>query len=104
MKKQTKGITLIALVITIIILLILATVTINFTIGENGILKRTKEAKNKYINAEAEETKYENDINKFFDDNGLNKKISAELVSFTPNDSNWDVTNVKEALDYLYNI
>ena len=34
--KQGKGITLIALVITIIILLILATVTLNVVLGEGG--------------------------------------------------------------------
>lgn len=42
--KNNKGITLIALVITIILLLILAGITINLTIGENeGIIKRAKE-------------------------------------------------------------
>ena len=29
-------------------------------------------------------------------------KLKAEQVGFTPADSNWKVTNVKEALDYLY--
>lgn len=43
MKKQ-KGITLIALVITIIVLLILAGVSINLVIGENGILEKAKNA------------------------------------------------------------
>lgn len=42
MKKQEKGITLIALVITIIILLILAGITLNLVLGENGIISRTK--------------------------------------------------------------
>ena len=41
-----KGITLIALVITIIVLLILAGVTIATLTGENGILKKATEAKN----------------------------------------------------------
>ena len=45
-KRNTKGITLIALVITIIVLLILAAVTINALSGDNGILKRASEAKN----------------------------------------------------------
>ncbi len=36
--KQEKGITLIALVITIVVLLILAGVTIAMLTGENGIL------------------------------------------------------------------
>ena len=43
--KKQKGITLIALVITIIVLLILAAVTINALSGDNGILKRAKDAK-----------------------------------------------------------
>ena len=41
-KRQVKGITLIALVVTIIVLLILATVAINLTIGNNGIFKRAQ--------------------------------------------------------------
>lgn len=36
--KEKKGITLISLIVTIIILLILAGVTINLTIGENRII------------------------------------------------------------------
>ena len=43
-KKNARGITLIALVITIIVLLILAGVTINALSGENGILKRATQA------------------------------------------------------------
>ena len=43
--KKQGGITLIALVITIIVLLILAAVTINALSGDNGILKRATEAK-----------------------------------------------------------
>lgn len=45
-KKETKGITLIALVITIIILLILAGISIAMLTGENGILKKAQESKN----------------------------------------------------------
>ena len=45
--KSNKGITLIALVITIIVLLILAGVTIAALSGDNGILTRAKEAKKK---------------------------------------------------------
>ena len=43
--RSNKGITLIALVITVIVLLILAAVTINALSGDNGILKRAKDAK-----------------------------------------------------------
>ncbi len=42
--KRNQGITLIALVVTIIVLLILAGVTLSFVAGENGILKRATKA------------------------------------------------------------
>ena len=45
--KRNKGITLIALVITIIVLLILAGVAISMLSGENGTLKKAAEAKTK---------------------------------------------------------
>ena len=43
--KSKKGITLIALVITIVILIILASIAINGIIGENGLISRAQEAK-----------------------------------------------------------
>lgn len=45
MKKQNKGITLVSLVVTIIILIILAGVSINAILGENGIITIAKQAK-----------------------------------------------------------
>ena len=53
--KTNKGITLIALVITIIVLLILAGVSIAMLTGENGILTQAQNAKNKTAEAEAQE-------------------------------------------------
>ena len=54
--KKQKGITLIALVITIIVLLILAAVTINALSGDNGILRRAREAKEKTGASQEEES------------------------------------------------
>lgn len=51
MLKGQKGITLVALVITIIVLLILAGITISLTLGEHGILNMAKEAGKNYQNA-----------------------------------------------------
>ena len=53
--KKNKGITLIALVITIIVLLILAGVAISMLSGENGILRKAAEAKTKTEQAQKEE-------------------------------------------------
>ena len=56
MKKQrNRGITLIALVITIIVLLILAGVSIAMLTGENGILTQAQKAKTETENAQANE-------------------------------------------------
>ena len=51
--KNAKGITLIALVITIIVLLILAGVTIAILTGDNGILNQAGKAKDKTTEAES---------------------------------------------------
>ena len=55
LKNTNKGITLIALVITIIVLLILAGVAIATIAGENGILTKAVAAKEKTSEAEAKE-------------------------------------------------
>ena len=46
MLKNKKGITLIALVVTIVVLLILAGVTISLLLDENGIIAKSKDARN----------------------------------------------------------
>ena len=45
--KNQKGITLIALVVTIVVLLILAGISINIMVGEDGIIGKASKAKNK---------------------------------------------------------
>ena len=53
--KNKKGITLIALVITLIILLVLAGITVVALSGENGLFSKTKQAREKYSISEAKE-------------------------------------------------
>ena len=53
--KSTKAITLIALVVTIVVLLILAGVSISMLTGENGIITQTQEAKEDTRGATAKE-------------------------------------------------
>ena len=53
--QRNMGITLVALVITIIVLLILAGITITLTIGQNGIIARAQEAGKNYLNAQDQE-------------------------------------------------
>ena len=67
--KKNKGITLIALVVTIIVLLILAGISIVMLTGQNGILNRAAEAKEKTEVAQEEENEklkgYEDTINQY---------------------------------------
>lgn len=43
--KDTRGITLVALVITIVVLLILVGISINLVLGDNGIITKAQEAR-----------------------------------------------------------
>ncbi len=61
---KNKGITLITLVITIVLLIILAGIMINIGLGENGLFTRAKEARNKYLVAEKEEERMLNELYK----------------------------------------
>ena len=54
-RQENKGITLIALVVTIVVLIILATVSINAVLGQNGIIKKAKQAKEMYSNSIAKD-------------------------------------------------
>lgn len=49
--ERQNGITLVALVITIIIIIILSTVTINMAFGENGLITQAKKAKDMTLNS-----------------------------------------------------
>ena len=68
-----KGITLIALVVTIVVLLILAAVTINAIFGENGLIKQIDIAKEK------------NEIAEYVDD--LNRKLLEARINVANDES-----------------
>ena len=74
--KNTRGITLIALVITIVVLLILAGVSIAMLTGQNGILTQAQKAKTETENAAANEAVILDEYN-----NILNNWVSGGTVS-----------------------
>ena len=75
--KNTKeqGITLVALVITIVILIILATITINVAFGEGGLIERAQQAKELTEQATKEEEEKLNAVMSEYGDliNGINE-------------------------------
>ena len=64
---KERGITLIALVVTIVVLLILAGVSLNAIFSENGIIKRAKDAQNRMNNAQESDLNALNDLDKWID-------------------------------------
>ena len=68
LSKKNKGITLVALVITIVILLLLAGISIS-ALTNTGLFKKAKEAKSASKNAEKEQSQtlseYERELNKY---------------------------------------
>ena len=85
--RSNKGITLIALVITIIVLLILAAVTINALSGDNGILKRAKDAKEQTNEKNQEEMgkldDYKSTIDQYADGTGGGSGNGGSSTNFT---------------------
>ena len=56
--REKRGITLIALVVTIVVLLILAGITISLVFSENGVVTKAKEAKEETRGAAVEFAKF----------------------------------------------
>ena len=83
--RRNKGITLIALVVTIIVLLILAGISIAMLTGQNGILNRAAEAKEKTRVAQEDENEklqgYEKIINQYAE----NLPIGENTTPYLPN-------------------
>ena len=65
--KQEKGITLIALVVTIVVLLILAGVSLNALFGNSGIIEKAKEAQNKMDKATENDQKQIGELTNWLD-------------------------------------
>ena len=82
-KKRQKGITLISLVVTIVVLLILAGITISTVFSDNGIIKKAQEARNKTLEAVAQEHK---DLNQLYNDleAALNSVPSEPVIPKPP--------------------
>ena len=101
-KLKEKGITLIALVVTIIILLILVGVTISQLSGENGLIKKAKDAVEKYKNASEEEQNQLGQLGQYVNVE-LNSDIHEKLVipSFVLRSSQWDGTEYQWIDSYL---
>ena len=79
--KKENGITLVALVVTIVVLIIIAGVTLSLTIDNGGIMKRAKTAVNDYASQDTKEEKHFNDLADWVDKNGNESGIAKVPVN-----------------------
>ncbi len=99
--KENKGITLIALVVTIIVLLILAGVSITMLTGQNGILNRAKEAKEKTELSQKEENTTLSNYGKTIDKYISNLPSTEYTTPYLPDETKFEIvdgTNLENGL------
>ncbi len=90
-KRKQKGVTLIALVITIIVLIILAGVSINMLVGESGIITQAQRAKENTQLAQKEEQEQLDKLEEVLKNGGISVvKIGNEVY-----------TSIQKAIDSL---
>ena len=82
--KNNQGVTLIALVVTIVILIILASVSMSMVLGDNGIFTQAKNAANKMASAEANTQEAIKELENEIDQN-INGTTLPELKEEIPN-------------------
>ena len=106
MLKNTKGITLIALVVTIVVLLILAGVSINLVLDNNGIIQKSKEARSETIVADEKskvEMAYLSAALKKLGDTVTAEELQEELDSSVGAGKTVVTTNGNGTLNVLFN-
>ena len=79
--KNMKGITLVSLVITIIVLIILAAVSINMTIGTDGIITKAKNAKENMELAAREEQERLNELSGYLSGETQNGGLAYDKIA-----------------------
>ena len=107
--KRERGITLVALIITIIVLLILAGVALATLTGQGNIIENAENAVGKYNNSVIKEQEILNEIEKYLINNGYggnegvedkpNPPIEGE-ITITPSTTKW--TNKDITIEVIY--
>ena len=93
--SNQTGITLVALVVTIVVLLILAGVSVNALFGNGGIIKKAQEAQNQMDKATQNDLEGVNELNNWIKDNIETKEIVTKTFK---------VTNVNGSILWTYTV
>lgn len=97
--KQEKGITLIALVVTIVVLLILAGVSVNAIFNDNGIIKKAQEAQNKMDEAQKSDLDAINSLNEWID-----SKVNETPTTPVTSSEMWTFNDVISSQGVEFNV
>ncbi len=108
-EKKVEGITLIALVITIIVLLILAGVSISMLMGENGILNRSKEAREKTETATRKERTDLDRMNELIDETVSEEQTVEQVTDEYPGQLEEDgdekvINSIEDLVFFAYDV
>lgn len=96
---RRNGITLVALVITIVILIILATVAINFTFGENGLITMANIAKN-----ESEVSTLKESLNMYYMSNRIERKDKEPIRKNVLKEDIKDKKTLEKIVGFQYGV
>ena len=109
-KNNKRGITLIALVVTIVVLLILAGITINMILSEDGIISKARDAGDSWNQAEQDEQEGLNSLNSQMENilngtgnTGGNSSSQTELPEYGDADKSGTAGTLTENAEYTKN-
>ena len=98
-KQKEKGITLIALAVTIVVLLILAAITISYVFSDDGLIKKAQEAANAMNNAVENDIEsindFSNKLNELIDEVANGGRIPEGAIKFSEIEWKDGVASVK---------
>ncbi len=105
--NEKRGITLIALVVTIIVLLILAGISISMLAGQNSILNRASEAKEEYSNSTEKEQiqlSYNSAITRKLGDSITAEELQNELNEVVGKENGTSKAEVTDKGNGVFNV
>ena len=105
--NEKRGITLIALVVTIIVLLILAGISISMLAGQNGILNRASEANEEYSNSTEKEQiqlSYNSAITRKLGDSITAEELQNELNEVVGKENGTSKAEVTDKGNGVFNV
>ncbi len=98
-EKSIHGITLVSLVVTIVVLIILAGISLNLTLGENGLFTMAKKAKENIELAQIEEQTRMNELYDELEQGGYYESPEIGELEGTIDDLNETIKNLEEQLE-----